>query len=156
MPTGRPSKFTKKLTTEICQKICEGFTLRQIAALEGMPEKTTILRWLNEAEEDEAKRVFYDQYARAMRIRADLWGEEIIEIADDGSNDWMQRELDNGQSIDVVNHEYINRSKLRVDSRKWLMAKAAPKKYGEKVQQEVTGADGAAIVPVIIYTPKTG
>lgn len=70
------------------------------------------------------------------------FAEEILEISDDGTNDWMKRKVGD-EVIDVVDHEHIQRSKLRVDSRKWLMSKIAPKRYGEKVA--VTGADGGPI-----------
>lgn len=59
--------------------------------------------------------------------------DEIIEIADDGSNDWMERE---GKA--APNGEMVNRSRLRVDTRKWLMSKMAPKKYGDKMSTELT------------------
>jgi hypothetical protein len=70
-------------------------------------------------------------------MQMELMATEILDIADDGSNDTY--ETDDGEK---VNQDHINRSRLRVDTRKWLMSKLAPKKYGEKVQQEVTGNIG--------------
>lgn len=65
--------------------------------------------------------------------------EEILEIADDGTNDWMMRQGENGVALEpIVDHEHISRSKLRVDARKWLMAKMQPKKYGDYVRQDVS------------------
>jgi hypothetical protein len=58
--------------------------------------------------------------------------DEIIDIADDGSNDWMERELESGKTIEVLNAEHVARSRLRVDARKWVAAKLKPKKYGDK------------------------
>lgn len=116
----------------------DGETLRQICRDEGMPDKSTVLRWLASNAE------FCDQYARAREIQADHWADEVVEIADDGSNDWMERETKAG-TITVVDHENINRSRLRVDTRKWLMTKAAPKKYGDKVTNELVGKDGGPI-----------
>jgi hypothetical protein len=75
---------------------------------------------------------FREQYARARDAQADTLADEIIDIADDGSNDWMERELESGKTIEVVNAEHISRSKLRVDARKWVAAKLKPKKYGDK------------------------
>jgi hypothetical protein len=66
-----------------------------------------------------------------MRLRAERMAEEILDIADDGSNDWIEREQD-GRTVIVADHEHIQRSKLRVDARKWLMAKMLPKKYGDR------------------------
>jgi hypothetical protein len=93
------------------------------------------MRWLNEHE------AFREQYARATEQRADLMAEEILEIADDGRNDYATTE--NGETF---NSEHVQRSRLRVDARKWLLAKMQPKKYGERVQTEVTGPDGGAVV----------
>jgi hypothetical protein len=109
----------------ICTRIAEGFTLRQIARQITARCASEITKW---AREDDA---FALQYARAKEAQADHFAEEILAIADDSSNDWMEREAQDGTIVMVPNHEHINRSRLRVDSRKWLMSKMAPKKYGE-------------------------
>ena len=144
---GRPSKFTKLMGQQICEYISEGLTLRQIQNLPGMPNKSQIMAW--QYREEPHFKIFQEQYDRALAIRAELWAEEIIDITDDGSNDWMIREGKDGEEQEVINHEHIQRSRLRVDARKWLLSKALPKKYGEKVQQEVTGANGADLFAVL-------
>ena len=138
MTVGRPSTYTAELGQKICDLIAEGYTLRQIGNMEGMPWKSTVTKWRQAHDEFEA------MYARAKALQADHMAEEIIEIADDGSNDWMDREIENGGVVTVVDHEHIQRSKLRVDARKWLMAKMAPRRYGDHVA--VTGADGGSVV----------
>lgn len=70
-----------------------------------------------------------DIYARAREARADKLAEDILTISDDGANDTMVDE--HGKK--VVNQDVIQRSRLRVDSRKWLASKMLPKKYGEKL-----------------------
>jgi len=95
-----------------------------------MPDKSTVIRWLARYQE------FRDQYACARGAQADYYAEEIIEISDDGSNDWMERQRGDGSTEEVENKEVLARSRLRVDTRKWLMARMAPKKYGDKVIQE--------------------
>jgi len=112
--------------------------MREICQAEEMPEARTVYRWL------EANDAFRQQYARAKESQADYFAEEILEISDDGSNDWMKRQSDAG-AIEVPDHEHISRSKLRVDSRKWLMSKLAPKKYGDKIDHTVGGPDGGPI-----------
>jgi hypothetical protein len=87
-----------------------------------MPDARSVFRWLA-ANED-----FRQQYARAREAQADFMAEEILQIADDGRNDTYQ--TDDGE---FVNHDVIARSRLRVDARKWLAAKMAPKKYGDKI-----------------------
>ncbi len=72
--------------------------------------------------------------------------DEILDIADDGTNDWMTVKM-GGKDVDIPNNEVLQRSKLRVDTRKFLMAKMKPKKYGEKL--DVT-SDGK-VLPTPIY-----
>jgi hypothetical protein len=80
---------------------------------------------------------------RAREEQADYFAEEILEIADDATNDWMERRDREGNNIGwQENGEAMQRSRLRVDARKWLMSKMAPKKYGEKstVDMNVDGS----------------
>lgn len=127
MPAGRPSEFSKTTAEVICQRLADGHSLREICRDEKMPGRTTVLRWLTENEE------FRSQYAIAREAQADHMADEILEIADDASNDWMLRKQGEDQ-VEVANSEHINRSRLRVDSRKWLLSKLLPKKYGDRVQ----------------------
>lgn len=78
-----------------------------------------------------------EQYARAREAGLDAMAEEILEISDDATNDWMER---NGKDSPgwALNGENVQRSKLRVDARKWLLSKMAPKKYGERVEVDQT------------------
>jgi hypothetical protein len=135
---GRPSSYSPELAEAICNLIVEGNSLRAIEDIDGMPSKTSILRWAAKNTE------FRDQYARACEARTDAHADEILAIADDGQNDWMQK--NHGENLVwVENGEALRRSQLRIDARKWLMSKMAPKKYGEKVSQEISGKDGGPI-----------
>lgn len=96
---------------------------------------------------DEDKKVFLEQYETARAIQADLMAEELIEIADDGTNDYMEKLLQSGETIEVVNTEHIQRSRLRVDTRKWVASKLKPKKYGEKL--DLTSDNKALPTPII-------
>lgn len=145
MGRGRPTIFSQELADQICNYIAEGYSLRQIEELEGMPCKTQILKWATDSDKSD----FTNQYAQAMQRRTEYWAEEILDICDDGSNDWMERSGKDDHPGYVTNGEAINRSRLRVDTRKWLMSKLAPKKYGEKIQQEVSGKDGMALSAVL-------
>lgn len=133
---GRPSLWTQELADIICEKLSEGVSLRTVCLDEDMPDARTVFRWLRTNEQ------FCQQYARAKQESADAMAEDVLDIADDGSNDWMEKQVSKGVFIDVPNNEVLQRSKLRVDTRKWLMSKMKPKKYGEKM--DVT-SDGKAI-----------
>lgn len=89
------------------------------------------------AESEERK----ERYARAKDSQADIMVQEMLEIADDSSNDSIVDEDGNER----INSEFVQRSKLRVDTRKWIASKLKPKKYGDKVQQEISGPDGGPI-----------
>ncbi|WP_322979131.1 hypothetical protein [Pseudomonas sp. C11] len=134
---GRPSSYTEAIGIALCAAIAEGMSLRSACALPGMPDVSTVIRWLA----DEERAEFCAQYARAREDRADLLAEEILQIADDGRND---TQVDEDGNV-FVDHDVIARSRLRVDARKWLASKMAPKKYGDKITAEHTGANGGAI-----------
>lgn len=138
MPAGRPSDYTPELAAGICLKLAEGLSLREVCRAEDMPDKSTVMRWL--AAHDE----FRDQYATAREAQADHWADEILEIADDATNDWIKRHQD-GKDVETLNAEHVNRSRLRVDSRKWLLSKLMPKKYGDRITHA-----GDADNPVVI------
>lgn len=122
-----------KAIEEILDRISKGESLRQILPyenrIESLPHIGTFLRWVS----DDVK--LSEQYARAMEIRSDIIFEEILEIADDGTNDYMTI-VKGHEEYEVENKELVNRSKLRVDARKWILARMQPKKYGDKVFSE--------------------
>ncbi len=132
---GRPSLYTEALAAEICRRLAEGETLRAICRDKAMPDKATVLRWLA----DKKKADFRDQYAHARAMQADALFDEALEIADDASDDWTA-DKDGKKTVD---HENIQRSRLRVDTRKGAAGKMAPKRYGDKLQH--TGDGGGPI-----------
>ena len=69
----------------------------------------------------------------------------MLEIADDGRNDWIVRLRKDGSTETVVDNEAVQRSRLRIDTRKWLLSKLSPKKYGDVTV--ITGAEGAPLIP---------
>jgi len=138
---------TPEIKVTILTRIAEGESVRSIARDPEMPAMSTIFKQLAEDKD------FSEQYARACEMRADAHFEEMFEIADDAANDWMEHHA--GENVGwQVNGEHIQRSRLRIDTRKWALARMNPKKYGDKVQQEVTGRDGAAIEIIRLVAPS--
>ena len=135
MPIGRPSDYSAELADRICNRLIDGESLRQICRDADMPAAGTVCRWLGE----EDKKSFREQYARAREAQAETQVDEMLEIADDARNDWMERhgKEDAGWQ---ANGENIRRSQLRIDTRKWTASKMAAKKYGDKITQEHTGS----------------
>jgi len=97
-----------------------------------MPAMSSVFLWLQKHPE------FSEQYTRAREAQADALADDILEISDDARNDWMERHGEDSRGWQV-NGEHIQRSRLRVESRKWIASKLKPKKYGDKVA--VGGAD---------------
>jgi hypothetical protein len=121
--------FTEELADTICTALASGRSLRSICTDEGMPAQSTIFRWLA----DERYADFREQYTRARESQADALFDEILDIADDGTNDWMERHDEQGGNIGwKENGEALQRSRLRVDARKWMAGKLKPKVYGER------------------------
>jgi hypothetical protein len=127
----------------ICERIAHGEGLRGILRDDGMPSRPTFFRWLDDDTAIGTER--RNQYAHARERQADYFSEEIVDIADDGTNDWMERQARTGGTVKVFDYEHATRSKLRVDARKWVMSKLAPKKYGDRVTTELVGKDGGPI-----------
>jgi hypothetical protein len=124
---GRPSIFTQELGDKICEQLALGISMRTVCLAEEMPSIATVFSWIR------TKPEFQAQYARAKEESADAMAEDILDIADDGTNDWVTITLPGGYEKEVPDHEVLQRSRLRVDTRKWIMSKMKPKKYGEKL-----------------------
>lgn len=137
--TGRPSEFTQEIADAICERIADGESLRSICTDDEMPNKATVFRWLAKNPD------FSDQYARARETQADTLFDECLDIADDGRNDWVERERKDGTTYIALNEEAIARSRLRLDARKWMAGKLRPKVYGDKVALTGGGEGDAPI-----------
>lgn len=133
-PVGRPTDYSDETVAPILERIADGESLRTICESAGMPARTTVFKWLSKHAE------FADQYARAREEQADAVFDEILSIADDARNDWMERGHGENDPGWVANGEHIQRSRVRIDARKWMAGKLRPKKYGEKQEIEHSGS----------------
>lgn len=113
--TGRPSDYLPEVAADICALLADGESLRKVCERPGMPGKATVFRWLAQHEE------FRDQYAKATETRADAIFEDMFDIADSVSEEAAA----------------VAKARLRIDTRKWALARMNPKKYGDKVSQEI-------------------
>ncbi len=144
MPAGRPPIYTEELADAICERISSGESLRRILKDEGMPSIATVMRWLLNIPE------FDNKYARARQLQAEVWADEMIDIADDATNDYMEKKNRDGDAVGYeLNGENIQRSKMRLEQRRWYAEKLRPKVYGPKI------AVGGAVDLPPIQTTKT-
>lgn len=118
-------KITDDIFFQVCERMVEGESVRSICRDESMPSISTFMKCLRDNPS------YADSYAKAIQMRADAMFEEILDIADDGSNDFMLRNAEDPTSV-VLNGEHVQRSRLRVDTRKWTLARMNSKKYGDK------------------------
>ncbi len=140
---GRPTIYSDELAQTICESLMVGMSLRRICELDDMPAISTVMQWLASNKSD-----FMEQYAHARQVQAEYLLDELIDIADDSSKDYV---IVDGQ--ERLDQEHIQRAKLRIDTRKWNIEKLAPKRYGAKQQLEHTGSDGGAIETINV-TPE--
>jgi len=113
---GRPTILTDRLIDELCQRLSQGVSMRSVCRDDDMPCMATIWRWLRENDN------FAKRYTAAKQESADAMIEDILAISDQDDDE-----------------ESTNRSRLRVDTRKWIAAKLRPEKYSEKLDLTPSG-----------------
>ena len=143
---GRPVSYRQEIADEICRRLSEGESLRRICRDPRMPPNPTVIEWVRDnrgADEVNGRLGFAEQYARARELGTDSIADEVLELGLDG---YLGPDgyVDNGE---------IQRLRLLSDNRKWYLSKTAPKKYGDKVTTEVTGADGGQLITRIELIP---
>ena len=138
---GRPPEpVPKDKADEIIDWISSGKTLRDYCRSEGAPHHNTVYDWLEKDKE------FAGRFARARETGHEVIAQECLEIADDATNDWMEKHDKDGNAIGwQVNGDHVRRSALRIDTRLKLLAKWNPKKWGDKIVNEHTGSEGGPI-----------
>src|ERR1700733_5151322 len=138
LKVGRPSMYTPELADRICSLVATSeMGYDRLAKLNpDIPERITVNLWRRKFPE------FAANYMKAKCDQIEFLTEEILEIADHGKNDYMEN-LDKTEGCPSwkVNGEHIARSRLRIDTRKWLAAKLVPRLYGEKKIEEISTAD---------------
>jgi hypothetical protein len=136
-PRGRPLTYRKAVADRILTRLAAGDSLRSICEDAGMPSKGAVLGWVVHDVDG-----FADRYAHARTAQAWEYHDDIVEIADQSGADVS---IDPETGSISVNGEVVQRAKLRVDTRKWLMSKLLPMRFGEKQSIEHSGPDGTPL-----------
>ncbi|KQR93305.1 hypothetical protein ASG01_08900 [Chryseobacterium sp. Leaf180] len=148
-----PEEIEKKFDS-ILDAIEEGKSLRKTLKEIG-PSSKTFYEWLD-ADAEKIKR-----YARACEDRAEALLDEMLDIVDDTSCDYVGMDIGEGEASEIVldkkpNYELIQRSRLRYDARKWLVSKLNPKKYGDKLDVTTDGQKlNNTSIPLVMPDGKT-
>lgn len=127
------TQYTDKIGKKICERIVEGKSLRDIEKMDGMPAKSTILKWLA----NEVSKSFMDQYKEARDLQADIEFEEIKEITDAEPNFYVDEK--GNKRVDTG---WVQLQRLKADKRQWRAAKLKPKKYGDKIENVISNKEG--------------
>lgn len=148
--TGAPSKFNDAVGIQICELIAEGYTLRQVSKIVDI-SKASIISWT--FKEEPQFKAFLDRYMHAIKLRQELWAEDIIDIADNGENDWYEKEDKTGRKVISFDKDAYLRCHLRIEARKWLLAKSQPKRFGDQSKLELSGPNGGPVASVNVPAP---
>lgn len=137
---GRPTVFTPAMLEKILRIIAEdGIPERAIFRQEGMPEWSSWTKYKRNHPE------FIPQYTCAKADGCEVWEEHIYNVAHDESRDLQP----DGKGSVKSDNTAVNRDRLKIDTVWKLMRSTEPRKYGDKVQQELTGADGKDLIPAL-------
>lgn len=118
----RRSVYSDEIARKICALLADGQSLLQICKAPDMPNRATVFDWLMDPRYAEFKKM----YEFARDVQADSLFDDLLTIAD-------------------ATDEEVNRSRLRIDTRKWAASKLKPKKYGDKVAVVGGGDDDEPI-----------
>jgi hypothetical protein len=130
--------YSDALARLICEQLMGGKSLKEICEDNRMPAIRSVTRWLADPRLSE----FREMYYFARRVQAEIRIDEIFSIADDTSKDWKPKYDKDGEWIeDVPDNEAIQRSRVRIDVRKWYASRLVPRIYGERkeIDLDVTG-----------------
>jgi hypothetical protein len=135
-----PTKYNPETTDKIIDLIST--TNRSLTSICKEVDISTMcfFKWLADPE----KKELLVRYTLAKEVQAEMLIEELLEIADESDNDTLITE-----SGAKANNEWINRSRLRVDTRKWIASKLLPKKYGDKLGIDLSSTE------IVVIPPKT-
>lgn len=130
--------FSEDVFAEMLERIACGESVRAICDEPGFPSRKTFYGWV--LRNDDLR----ERYETALVARHYALADETLEIADEPVGALESGATDSGA---------VQKQRLQVDTRKWILSKLVPKKYGDRIQQEVTG-DGGGPVQVLTLTPS--
>ena len=102
------------------------------------PGKTTVYGWLQKGHKD-FDPDFLNDYERARDIRADKMFEEMLDISDTTKLGETTKISDDG--VEITRSDMIAHRKLQIDTRKWILSRMKPKKYGDKIETTIQGGE---------------
>jgi len=138
MGRGRPLTYDAKKASLICEQLAEGKSLRDICEPDDMPPEATVRAWALDDVNG-----FAAQYARARSLGYDRLAEDILRIADTPLTG--TKTVSKATGLEITEGDMIEHRRLQVDTRKWMLSKMLPKRYGDKVEATLQGPNGGPI-----------
>lgn len=138
---GRPSEYTQEKADAICELLASGVSMTAICNRDDMPAYATVMKWQRENDE------FLKASARAKEDGTHVLADQCLQIADSQEGDMI--EVDGELR---VNHDHINRAKLRIDTRMRLIGHWNSRKYGPKQEIDHRSSDGTMTPQTITRT----
>ena len=129
--------YTPEIAETILEQLQDGMSLVEICSADGMPSRGAVQWWVTTDHDG-----FASRYARARETGIALLEDELLSIADDGRNDTY---MVDGE--ERTNHDVVNRSRLRLDARKWLLSKRMPKVFGDRLDLNHSGEVAITAMP---------
>jgi hypothetical protein len=120
---------------EVIEKVSEGLSV--VKAIQGIMSHEAFYQGIE-------KYNLVDRYTRARELRSERIFEDILAIADKANNDTYR----DSDGVERVNREVVDRAKIQIDARKWMLGKMQPKKYGDKM--DITSDGKTLPAPVIV------
>jgi hypothetical protein len=125
----RQGGYTRPLGRAIAKMMVKGLTINRIGKRPRMPPASTIYTWVGTPNHP-----FLEHYARARESYYSRMAEDIVDLADDSGSDWkIETRGKDATPVKVLDREALERTKLRIETRKWLLSKALPHLYGDQV-----------------------
>lgn len=141
---GRPSIYSDEVADEVCRRLSDGETLNQICADDHLPARPTVLLWVKNDLNG-----FSDRYARARAALIEFWADQIVDICDTTTLGVETTTKEDG-AIETREGDMLGHRKLQIDTRKWLLSKLRPDKYGDKI--EIAGDPEKPLIPTVNVT----
>lgn len=138
--------LTESKWPEILERIAGGELLVDILDGEGMPSKQAVWAFMHNDKSGERTR----EYAEARQAQAECWGDEIVRVAADASRDTIIRRGQDGSEYEAPDNEWINRSRLKVDTMKWVMARVHGRRWGDQASTQIA-LNASGPVQIVIH-----
>jgi hypothetical protein len=129
--------YSYDLSEQICERLSNGETATAICQGKGMPTWGVLQGWIRD------KPDFAKRYAKARGAGWEYWADNLIDIADTPCPGVISTLMEWGTQIKTA--DMLDHRRLRIETRKWLLAKRKPQTFGEKIEQTHTGPDGGPL-----------